>query len=149
MQFKSVAIGSDHAGFALKEKVKNHLVKIGMSVKDVGTFSDDSVDYPDFAVAVARHVKDGQSECGIVICGSGIGVSISANKVAGIRAALCYTPELAGLARQHNNANVLAMGGRFTEPETAYSIVDAFLNTEFEGGRHIKRVEKIHSLTDC
>jgi len=149
MLFKSIVLGCDHAGFELKETIKKYLQTAGISVTDVGTFSGESVDYPDFAVQAAKCVQEKTCDGGIVICGSGIGVSISANKIAGIRAALCSNSELARLSRLHNNANMLAMGARFTTEEIAIKMVDAFLTTEFEGGRHIRRVDKIHALTNC
>ncbi|GAB4168294.1 MAG: ribose 5-phosphate isomerase B [Calditrichia bacterium] len=147
--FKSIAIASDHAGFVLKAAIKNWLEEEKIHFTDFGTFTPESCDYPDYAIRAAESVKDGEHEAGIVICGSGIGVSISANKVKGIRAALCWKKELATLARQHNNANVLALPARFIEEEKALEIVKAFLVTEFEGGRHSRRVDKIHSLTEC
>ena len=149
MQFKSVAIGSDHAGYELKESVKKFLHEKNIEIKDFGTYSSESVDYPEFAVKVAESVHEKKFEVGIVICGSGIGVSISANKIPGIRAALCANDELAKLSRLHNNANILAMGARFITPQNALKTVAVFLSTEFEGGRHERRVEKIHNLTNC
>jgi len=142
-----IALGSDHAGYALKEKVKEYLEKLNIEVKDFGCYNEDVVDYPDYAVKVAKSVVAGENELGILVCGSGIGISITANKIKGIRAALCCSEYMAKMARQHNNANVLAMGGRTTSPEEAEKIVAAFLNTVFEGGRHADRVEKIHFLT--
>ncbi len=143
----SIAVGSDHAGYELKEKVKGYLEKLNVEVRDFGCFNNDRVDYPDYAVKVAKSVVAGENEYGIIICGTGIGVSITANKIKGIRAALCCSEYMAKMARQHNNANVLAMGGRTTTPEEAEKIVTIFLNTDFEGGRHANRVEKIHDLT--
>ncbi len=138
-----IVIGSDHAGPALKLTVKEHLRQLGHEVVDKGTHVHDSVDYPDFAHAVATAVSDAPGTLGIVICGSGNGVNITANKHAGIRSALAWTPEIAALARQHNDANVLALPARFISPEEALAIVDAFVATSFEGGRHQRRVEKI------
>lgn len=149
MLFKSVAIASDHAGFALKAALKNWLEEQNIHYTDFGTFTPESCDYPDYAIKAARSVANREHEIGIVICGSGIGVSISANKIKGIRAALCWDEELAKLARQHNNANVLALPGRFLPEEKAIKMVELFLNTEFEGGRHERRVDKIHKLTGC
>ncbi len=139
----SIVIGSDHAGFHLKEVVQNRLRELGIRVEDVGTYSEESVDYPDFIHPVANAVEAGKHPLGIVICGSGQGAAITANKHQGIRCALCWTPEIGALAKQHNNANVLGLAARFTTPENALAIVDAFLNAEFEGGRHARRVDKI------
>ena len=144
-----IALGCDHAGFQLKKAVLDLLSDMGHEVLDSGTDSPESVDYPDFAHAAAERVKNKEADAAIVICGSGIGVSISANKVSGIRCALCLTPEMATLAREHNNANALAMGARFISEESAREIVSAFIKTPFEGGRHERRVEKIHKLSDC
>ena len=143
---KMIAIGCDHAAFVLKEAVKKHLQKQGYEVKDFGTFSSESVDYPDMVHPLAKEINDGKIERGIVLCGSGIGVSMVANKYPKVRCALCWNVELAGLCRQHNDANVLALGARFTSEETALEMVDTFLNTPFEGGRHIGRVEKISEI---
>jgi ribose 5-phosphate isomerase B len=145
----TIALGSDHAGFTYKQALSEILRQQSHAVIDVGTYSPDSVDYPDFAVQAARHVASGKADFGIVVCGSGVGVSISANKVAGVRAANCLTEDMARLARQHNNANVLALGERLVSLETAKAILEAFLSTPFEGGRHEQRVAKIHSLTGC
>jgi len=143
----SIAVGSDHAGYELKEKVKQYLERLNEEVNDFGCFSKSRVDYPDYAIKVARSVIAGENKWGIIICGTGIGISITANKIKGIRAALCCSEYMAKLARRHNNANILAMGGRTTTPEKAEKIVKVFLNTNFEGGRHANRVEKIHALT--
>ncbi|MCX7929513.1 MAG: ribose 5-phosphate isomerase B [Chlorobi bacterium] len=142
-----IAIGADHAGFTAKQALAEYLCGKGYQVHDLGTFSEQSADYPDFAVTVARCVASGEDELGILLCGSGIGVSIVANKVPGIRAANCCTPQMAQLARQHNNANVLCMGARLHTPDELIAITDAFLAATFEGGRHQRRIEKIHSLT--
>lgn len=139
-----IYIGSDHAGFMLKEKVKRYLAHLKAELTDVGTFSEESMDYPDVAHPVANAVTEGRADFGILLCGSANGVAISANKHAGIRAALCWLPEIAVLARAHNNANVLCIPARFLNEETAYEIVDGFLKTAFEGGRHEKRVAKIN-----
>jgi ribose 5-phosphate isomerase B len=139
-----IYIGSDHAGFTLKEQVKVYLAHLNAELTDVGTFSEESMDYPDVAHPVANAVLDGKADYGILLCGSANGVAISANKHAGIRAALCWLPEIAVLARAHNNANVLCLPARFLNNETAQSIVDEFLKTAFEGGRHEKRVAKIN-----
>lgn len=138
-----VALGSDHAGFELKERIKVALDELNVSWRDFGTNSLDSCDYPDYARAVAEAVAAGEVERGIVCCGSGVGVSIVANKVRGIRAALCHTVEGAELSRQHNNANVLAMSGRTQDIALVKPMVKVFLETEFEGGRHSRRVDKI------
>ncbi|MBK9046697.1 MAG: ribose 5-phosphate isomerase B [Bacteroidetes bacterium] len=145
MSTSSIAIGSDHAGFECKESIKTALktVNSGFALVDVGTHSADSVDYPDFAHQVAIRVESGEVEMGVVICGSGNGVCITANKHKGIRAALCWSVEIAALARQHNDANVLCIPARFVSHETALQMVETFMNTAFEGGRHQKRIEKI------
>lgn len=134
---------SDHAGFELKSIIEGYLESQDVAYTDFGTNSTDSCDYPDFAHPCAEAVESGECFPGIAMCGSGNGIQMTLNKHQGIRAALCWTPELARLARQHNNANVLVLPARFIEPVLALEIVDAFLSTEFEGGRHIKRVEKI------
>lgn len=140
---KRVALGCDHAGFELKEIIINRLKDRGILFHDFGTFSTESTDYPDFAHAVAKSVNSGEFEKGILICGSGNGVSMTANKYPGVRAALCWNREIARLARLHNDANILSLPGRFIDPEVALSALDAFLETDFEGGRHQRRVEKI------
>lgn len=141
-----IAIGSDHAGYRVKEEIKNRLVAEGLEVTDVGTRSEDSVDYPDFAAAVGSKVADGKVDRGILVCGSGIGMSIAANKIAGVRAALAFNLETARLSREHNDANVLTVGARTTDPELIPGIVETFLATPFAGGRHGQRVEKISKL---
>lgn len=138
-----IAIGADHAGFEYKEKLREVLVSQGHDVKDFGTYSIDSVDYPDFAHPVAESVEKKEFEVGVLVCGSANGVAITANKHQGIRAAVCWTEELASLARQHNNANVLCLPARFVSLELATNILDKFLLTSFEGGRHGRRVDKI------
>ena len=143
-----LAIGSDHGGFALKEAIKDYLLNNGYEVEDFGCFSEESVDYPDFALKVAKAVSCGEFERGILICGTGIGISIAANKVKGVRAALCHDGLTARLAKQHNNANILCMGGRTTGVETAKDIVDNWLNSEFEGGRHLRRINKIKDIEE-
>lgn len=139
-----IAIACDHAGYELKVKVIEHLHKLGLEVEDYGTNSSESVDYPDFAHKAANSVHKGDHLRGIVICGSGNGVQITANKYANVRCALCWTPEIAQLARQHNDANMISMPARFIPEQTALDIVDMFINTPFEGGRHQRRVEKIN-----
>ena len=138
-----IAIGSDHAGFHYKEQIKTWLTGQGWQVDDKGTHSTDSTDYPDYAHPVAVMVEEGQAAAGILICGSGNGVCMTANKHKGIRAALCWNEELAALARQHNNANVLCMPERFVSYEVAQKMTELFLSVPFEGGRHERRVEKI------
>ncbi len=140
---KSIAIGSDHAGFERKEPLKKHLLEKGYEVIDCGTYSEESVDYPDYAHKVARMVASGEATLGIVICGSGNGVCMSVNKHPGIRGALAWREDIARLARQHNNANILCLPGRFISDEEAIKITDAWLTAEFEGGRHERRVKKI------
>ena len=141
-----IVIGSDHGGYELKNHVIKHLIEMGIEVKNCGCFSEDSVDYPDIAKAVCEEIVSGKAEKGILICGTGIGISIAANKIDGIRAALCSDVYSAKMCRQHNNANVLCLGGRVTGRELAFMIVDTYINEEFEGGRHQTRVDKIHSL---
>ena len=139
-------IGSDHAGIDLKHHLKEHLRARGFHVKDEGTHVKDSVDYPDFAHPVAAAVAADKDALGVLICGSGNGVSITANKHTGVRSALAWEPELASLAREHNNANIIALPARYVSMEKAVAIVDAFLNARFEGGRHQRRVEKIEAV---
>ena len=141
-----IAVASDHGGFALKETVKKHLLERNIEVLDLGTDSEDSVDYPKYGQLCGQTVASGQADLGIVICGTGIGISIAANKVHKIRCGLCPSVEMARLTKQHNNANVLALGGRTTEPELALEIVDTWLDTEFEGGRHQRRVDMLDSM---
>lgn len=138
-----IALGSDHAGLSLKQVIMEHLVGAGHELSDFGTYTGDSADYPDYAHQVAVAVLGGSFDFGILICGTGLGVSISANRHRGIRAALCWVPEIARLARAHNDANVLALPGRFIDPGLAIEVTDTFLNTVFEGGRHARRVQKI------
>ena len=140
---EKIAIGGDHAGYEYKQLLLEKLKKEGIPVKDFGPFSPGSVDYPDFVHPVAEAVENGEHEFGILICGSGNGVAITANKHQGIRAAVCWREELAALARQHNNANVLCLPARFIDFSMAERIVDAFLSSHFEGGRHALRVAKI------
>ena len=140
-----IAIGSDHAGFSLKEKVKAHLLQKSIAVIDKGCYSEERADYPDHAHAVALSVENKESDLGILICGSGNGINMAANKHKGIRSAVCWKEELAALARQHNDANVMALPARFISDEEAMKCVNAFLNSTFEGGRHAGRVEKINA----
>jgi ribose 5-phosphate isomerase B len=139
-------VASDHAGFHLKQSVTEHLRAQGHDVDDVGTYSDEPVDYPPYCAAAARAVVRGAADVGIVIGGSGQGEAISANKVHGARAALCHDDTTARLARQHNDANVLSLGARILAPELALDIVDVFMSTEFEGGRHVARLEEIAAI---
>lgn len=143
MKKKTIGMAADHAGFSLKEYLKPVLEKAGWAVRDFGTCSAESMDYPDVAHPLARAVENGETDCGIAICGSGNGINMTVNKHPGIRAALCWTPELAALARQHNDANILSLPARFIAPETALAIVETFLASDFEGGRHQRRVDKI------
>ena len=138
-----IAIGSDHAGFALKAKLITILESAGHQVKDFGCYSEDSIDYPDYAHPVANEVEQDAADFGVLICGSGNGISMTANKHQGIRCALCWTPEIASLARQHNDANILSLPARFISEELATEILHAFLSAQFEGGRHATRVGKI------
>ena len=138
-----VALCSDHAGFEMKQAVIGYLKQQGIAYKDFGTYSTDSCDYPDFAHPCAEAVESGECYPGIAICGSGEGISMTLNKHQGIRAALCWLPEIAALSRQHNDANVLSMPGRFITVEQALEIVKTFLSTSFEGGRHQRRIDKI------
>ncbi len=141
-----IAIGCDHGGFKLKAEIIKHLKDNGYEFKDFGTFSAESVDYPDFGRAVAQAVKDGECDRGIVICGTGIGISISANKVPGIRAALCTDGFMAKMSREHNDSNVLALGERVIGVGLALDIVDIWLKTEFAGDRHRNRINKISDI---
>ena len=138
-----IATGCDHAAFVLKETIKKHLQEQGYEVRDFGTFSSESVDYPDMIHPLAKEINDGKIKRGIILCGSGIGVSMVANKYPKVRCALCWNVELAKLCRQHNDANVLALGARFIPEKEALEMVEVFLNTPFEGGRHQERVDKI------
>lgn len=141
-----IAIGCDHGGIALKDSIVNYLEERGVKIEDFGTFGTESVDYPDFAYKVARSVADGKADKGILMCGTGIGISIAANKVNGIRCALCHNTETARLTALHNDSNVLAMGGRVIDSDTAVNIVKTWLDTPFEGGRHINRINKISEI---
>lgn len=138
-----IYIGSDHAGVELKTLVKEHFSK-RFDFEDAGTFSTESVDYPDFAHVVANNVLNNSQSLGILICGTGNGMAITANKHAGIRAALCWSPEIAALAKQHNNANIIVLPARFISTEMAMDTLNAFLTAEFEGGRHQRRIDKIN-----
>ena len=138
-----IALGTDHAGFTYKEAVKKHLQKFGHQVQDFGTFSEESVDYPAFVRPAAEAVADGSCDLGVVFGGSGNGEAMAANKVKGVRCALCWSEETARLAKEHNNANVLSIGQRQISQELALNIIDTWLNAEFEGDRHIRRIEML------
>jgi len=140
---ENIVIGSDHAGFDLKQKVITYLKSKKIKVEDKGCYSSERADYPDFGHLVATSVLNKEAELGILMCGSGNGIAMSANKHNGIRAALCWDKEIASLARQHNNANILVLPARFISEQSAFDCIDAFLSAEFEGGRHQQRVEKI------
>ncbi|MDX6692726.1 MAG: ribose 5-phosphate isomerase [Blastocatellia bacterium] len=146
MNPERIAIGSDHAGYEAKESAKRELEALGVEVVDKGAHGLESVDYPDFGAAVGRAVASGEVERGVLVCGSGIGISMAANKVPGVRAALCWNEETARLAREHNDANILCFGARFIEPELAARIVRVFIETKFAGGRHAQRIEKLSQL---
>ena len=141
--FKKICIASDHAGLNLKEIIKSFLINKNVSIIDLGPYEDKSVDYPDFAKKIANRIKSKKSEIGILVCGSGTGMAISANKIKTIRAAVCYNAKSTRLSRQHNNANIIALGSRLTKKNLSLKLVEIFLKTKFEGGRHLKRIKKI------
>ncbi|OGW52094.1 MAG: ribose 5-phosphate isomerase B [Nitrospirae bacterium RBG_19FT_COMBO_42_15] len=141
-----IAVGSDHAGYELKEKIETHLIEQEKDIEDYGTNGNSSVDYPDFAVAVAEAVSKSKIDRGILVCGTGIGMSIAANKFPNVRAALCYDVYSAEMSRKHNNANILVLAGRVLDSDVALKMVDAWLKTEFEGGRHKNRLDKISEI---
>ena len=141
--FKKVCIASDHAGYNLKELIKNHLINKHVSIYDLGPFEKKSVDYPDYAKRLAKRVKAKKSDIGILVCGSGTGMAISANKIKDIRAAVCYNQKSTRLSRQHNNANIISLGARLTKKKLSLKLVELFLKTKFDGGRHLKRIKKI------
>ena len=143
MEEKIIAIASDHAGFDKKQVIIDYFNKKGIKYKDFGCFSGESCDYPDFAHPIARAIDKGEYEKGITFCGSGQGISITANKYNNVRSALCWNPEIAALAKQHNDANICAIPGRFVTDEEAIAIVEAYLGAKFEGGRHARRIKKI------
>lgn len=143
---KKIALGADHAGFEEKEMIKKTLDDLGIEYKDMGTVSANSVDYPDFAKEVAESVANGEYEQGLLVCGSGTGMAIAANKVHGVRAAVAWSPDIARLAREHNNANVLSLAARFNTPEELDNIVRAWFAADFAGGRHLRRVQKITEI---
>lgn len=140
---KKIFISSDHAGFKLKEEIKSHLLKKKLSFQDLGPFNDDRVDYPDYAHKVARKVKANKSNVGILVCGSGMGMNIAANRHKNIRAAQCFNLKSTKLSRLHNDANIITLGSRLLTKKLAINCVNTFLNTKFEGGRHLKRIKKI------
>ncbi len=141
--FKTVCIASDHAGFNLKENIKNYLIDKSVSVFDLGPYNNNSVDYPKYAKKLGNRIKLNKSDVGILVCGSGTGMAISANKIKTIRAAVCYNLKSTRLSRQHNNANIIALGARLTKKKLSFKLVETFLTTKFEGGRHLRRVKKI------
>ena len=141
--FKTACIASDHAGYKLKEDIKNYLIDKKMSVFDIGPYNDNSVDYPDYAKKLGNRIKLKKSDVGILVCGSGTGMAISANKIKSIRAAVCYNTKSTRLSRQHNNANIIALGSRLTKKKLSLKLVEIFFKTKFEGGRHLRRVKKI------
>ena len=141
--FKKISLASDHAGFALKEIIKKKLIKNKVKVLDFGPYNKDSVDYPDYAKKVARNISSKKTNMGILVCGSGTGMAMSANKLRKIRAAVCYNSVSTRLSRTHNNANILALGSRLTNKKEALKLVNIFLSTKFEGGRHLRRIKKI------
>ena len=143
---KKIGLAADHAGFEEKEKVKKTLDELGIEYVDLGTTSADSVDYPDYAKKVAEGVASGEYDQGVLVCGSGTGMAIAANKVKGVRAAVAWSPEIASLARQHNDANILSLPARFVTENDAANIVRAFFAADFEGGRHERRIDKIREL---
>ena len=138
-----IPIGCDHSGFELKQELIKHLESKGYEINDFGTYSEDSIDYPDYAHPVAEMVEQNTGMLGILLCGSGNGINMTANKHQGIRSALCWQPEIARLAREHNNANIIALPARFITKETAIEMIDIFFSTDFEGGRHQNRIDKI------
>ncbi len=142
----TIAIASDHGGFELKDVLIDYLAGKGHAIINLGTDSSESVDYPDYARYCCDEVLSNRADFGILVCGTGVGISIAANKIDGIRCGLCPSKEIAALVKQHNNANVIALGGRFTSPDDAKDIVDSYMSAEFEGGRHQQRVDKIMAL---
>ncbi len=141
--FKKISLASDHAGFTLKEIIKKKLIKNKVKVLDFGPYNKDKVDYPDYAKKVARNISSKKTNMGILVCGSGTGMAMSANKLRKIRAAVCYNSVSTRLSRTHNNANILALGSRLTNKREALKLVNIFLSTKFEGGRHLRRIKKI------
>ena len=141
--FKKICIASDHGGYNLKESIKDFLIKRNISIIDLGPYENKNVDYPDYAKKISKRIKEKKSDVGILVCGSGTGMAITANKIKTIRAAVCYNIKSTRLSRQHNNANIIALGARLTNKKLSLKLVEIFLKTKFEGGRHLKRVNKI------
>jgi ribose 5-phosphate isomerase B len=141
--FKKICISSDHAGYKLKEQIKNFLIRQNIFIIDLGPFELKSVDYPDYAKKLARRISSKKSDIGVLVCGSGTGMAISANKIKGIRAAVCYNAKSTRLSREHNNANIIALGSRLTKKKDVMKLIKIFINTKFQGGRHLRRVKKI------
>jgi len=141
--FKKICISSDHAGYDLKEYIKTYFIKNEIPLLDLGPFENKSVDYPDYAKKISRRISTKKNDVGILVCGSGTGMAISANKIKGIRAAVCYNIKSTRLSREHNNANIIALGSRLTKKKEAMKLLKIFLNTKFQGGRHLRRVKKI------
>ena len=146
---KKIALAADHAGFVEKEKIKKTLDDLGIEYEDMGTMTPESVDYPDYALKVAESVSSGKYEQGLLVCGSGTGMAIAANKFKGVRAAVAWSPEIAALARQHNDANVLSLPARFLTEDVSAAVVKAFFESDFEGGRHGRRVDKIKGMENA
>jgi ribose 5-phosphate isomerase B len=144
-----IALGADHAGFQAKESIKKYLESAGYAVDDVGTWSEESVDYPDFAVSVARRVQRGQNDLGILVCGTGIGMAMAANKIGGVRAAVVHDTLTARMSREHNDANVLALGARVLNEHQIIEVAESFLAAQFAGGRHQRRIDKLSELDQC
>ena len=143
-----IVIGNDHAAVALKQEMAAYLTELGHEVINIGTDTSDSCNYPEYGEKAGRMVAAGEVDCGVLICGTGVGISIAANKVKGVRAAVCSDPVTARLVKEHNNANIIAFGARIVGSETAKAILDAYLNAEFQGGRHKKRIDMIHAIEE-
>ncbi len=141
--FRKICIASDHAGYKLKESIKDYLIDKNISIIDLGPMNENSVDYPEYAKKVSNRIKSKKSDAGILVCGSGTGMAISANKIKGIRASVCYNLQSTRLSRQHNDANIISLGSRLTNKKTALKLVSIFFETKFEGGRHLRRIKKI------
>ena len=141
--FKKICIASDHCGYNLKESIKDFLINRNISIIDLGPYENKNVDYPDYAKKISKRIKEKKSDVGILVCGSGTGMAITANKIKTIRAAVCYNIKSTRLSRQHNNANIIALGARLTNKKLSLKLVEIFLKTKFEGGRHLKRINKI------
>lgn len=143
-----IVIGNDHAAVALKQEMAAYLTELGHEVNNIGTDTSDSCNYPEYGEKAGRMVVAGEADCGVLICGTGVGISVAANKVKGVRAAVCSEPVTARLVKEHNNANIIAFGARIVGSETAKAILDAYLNAEFQGGRHQKRIDMIHAIEE-